>query len=121
MLDVLDALQGGAHRYARHACPAHASSPSHLLSHPPPTHTTGPPEKDADGRYPCDKCDSTFESFRALGIHSRTCDGGNWSCQWCETKDKAAGKENELNAKNAKLEGVIEERTAAIEALKEEK
>ena len=92
MLDVLDALQGGAHRYARHACPAHASSPSHLLSPPPPTHTTGPPEKDADGRYPCDKCDSTFESFRALGIHSRTCDGGNWSCQWCETKDKAAGK-----------------------------
>ena len=71
VLDVLDALQGGAHRYARHAC-LHTHHPLLTSSHPLHPQTSGPPEKDADGRYPCDKCDSTFESFRALGIHSRT-------------------------------------------------
>ena len=54
---------------------------------------TGPPDRDADGRYPCDKCDKTFESFRALGIHSRNCDGGAWRCAWCSCKaEETSGK-----------------------------
>ena len=45
---------------------------------------TGPPERNEDGRYPCDKCERTFETFAALGVHSRNCDGGNWRCNWCK-------------------------------------
>ena len=44
------------------------------------------PPTDANGRYPCERCERTFESFRALGIHSRDCDGGQWRCEWCECK-----------------------------------
>ena len=43
----------------------------------------GPPERDHEGRYPCDKCERTFETFRALGVHGRDCDGGAWRCAWC--------------------------------------
>ena len=57
---------------------------------------SGPPEKDAAGRYPCPRCERTFESYRALGIHSRDCDGGSWRCSWCscraeETQGKSPG------------------------------
>ena len=57
---------------------------------------TGPPERNEDGRYPCDKCERTFETFAALGVHSRNCDGGNWRCNWCkcsaqETSGKSPG------------------------------
>ena len=54
---------------------------------------TGPAEADADGKYACDRCDRTFDTFRALGIHSRGCDGGNWRCNWCACKaDECSGK-----------------------------
>ena len=56
----------------------------------------GPPERDHEGRYPCDKCERTFETFRALGVHGRDCDGGAWRCAWCackahETSGKSPG------------------------------
>ena len=51
------------------------------------------PPTDASGRYPCERCERTFESFRALGMHSRDCDGGQWRCEWCECKaDETSGK-----------------------------
>ena len=54
---------------------------------------TGPPEKNADGKYPCDKCEAVFDSFRALGIHGRNCDGGKWRCGWCQcTAQQTSGK-----------------------------
>ena len=54
---------------------------------------TGPPAKNAAGRYPCDRCERTFESFRALGVHGRDCDGGAWRCAWCACKaEETAGK-----------------------------
>ena len=53
----------------------------------------GPPPTDADGRYPCEMCQRTFESFRALGVHTRDCDGGKWQCNWCQCKaDETSGK-----------------------------
>jgi len=53
----------------------------------------GLPSTNADGRYPCERCERTFESFRALGMHSRDCDGGQWRCEWCECKaDETSGK-----------------------------
>ena len=27
-----------------------------------------------------------FETFSALGVHRRHCDGGSWRCGWCECK-----------------------------------
>ena len=54
---------------------------------------TGPPETDADGRYPCEKCERTFEEFRALSVHARNCDGGAWRCNWCACKaEETSGK-----------------------------
>ena len=55
-------------------------------------HTAAPPTN-ADGRYPCERCERTFETFRALGVHSRDCDGGAWRCSWCECKaEDTSGK-----------------------------
>ena len=52
-----------------------------------------PPQTDEHGRYPCDRCERTFESFRALGIHGRDCDGGSWRCSWCQCKaEDTSGK-----------------------------
>jgi hypothetical protein len=53
----------------------------------------GPPPTDANGRYPCENCERTFETFRALGVHGRDCDGGNWRCEWCDVKStECSGK-----------------------------
>lgn len=37
-----------------------------------------------DGKYQCDKCEQLFDSMLGLGSHRRTCDGGNWRCEWCD-------------------------------------
>ena len=47
---------------------------------------SGPPETDANGRYTCLRCERTFESYRALGVHGRDCDGGIWRCSWCDCR-----------------------------------
>ena len=60
---------------------------------------TGPPPTDTDGRYPCERCERTFETFRALGVHSRDCDGGAWRCNWCECQaHETSGKNPGVNA-----------------------
>ena len=43
-------------------------------------------EKNADGKYECDQCSKVFESVVAVGGHKRFCDGGTWSCNWCNAK-----------------------------------
>jgi hypothetical protein len=54
---------------------------------------TAPMQQDESGRYPCERCERTFESFRALGVHYRDCDGGSWRCSWCECKaSETSGK-----------------------------
>lgn len=52
---------------------------------------TGPPVQNEDGRYPCERCGRTFETFSALGVHGRNCDGGSWRCAWCSIKADASG------------------------------
>jgi len=37
----------------------------------------------------CERCERTFETFAARGIHMRRCDGGAWRCGWCESKYEA--------------------------------
>jgi hypothetical protein len=60
---------------------------------------TGPPPTDTDGRYPCERCERSFETFRALGVHSRDCDGGAWRCKWCECQaHETSGKNPGVNA-----------------------
>lgn len=54
---------------------------------------TGPPPKNAEGKYLCEKCDRAFDNISSLGGHSRFCDGGNWRCGWCKSKrDECSGK-----------------------------
>ena len=90
----------------RHACCNHVTGPGpdgaktlcavcsarHRSGH------SGPPPKTEDGRYPCELCSRTFETFSALGVHKRRCDGGVWRCGWCgcsieETSGKGPGPE----------------------------
>jgi len=57
---------------------------------------TGPPARDASGKFLCDICERAFETIAALGVHRRRCDGGVWRCGWCgckanETTQKGTG------------------------------
>jgi len=50
---------------------------------------SGPPAKTEAGLFVCERCERTFETFAARGIHMRRCDGGAWRCGWCESKYEA--------------------------------
>ena len=79
------ALQGPGPNGGKTLCATCSSRFRHGHSSLPPT--------DASGRYHCERCERTFESFRALGVHTRDCDGGSWRCSWCACKaDETNGK-----------------------------
>ncbi|KAH8098695.1 hypothetical protein JL720_1655 [Aureococcus anophagefferens] len=48
---------------------------------------TGPPKRDAEGKYLCDHCGRPHDSLGSLASHSRRCDGGSWRCDWCKSTD----------------------------------
>lgn len=35
------------------------------------------------GRFICDQCSRSYDTFTALAGHKRFCDGGLWRCEWC--------------------------------------
>jgi hypothetical protein len=45
-----------------------------------------------DGKYECNKCKKLFETMLGLGSHRRTCDGGQWHCDWCKATSKSHAK-----------------------------
>ena len=51
---------------------------------------TGPPVRNAEGKFLCEDCDRTFDTISGIGSHRNRCDGGNWRCAWCKCDFKQA-------------------------------
>ena len=60
---------------------------------------SGPPSKDDQGKFVCERCERAFENISGLGSHRSRCDGGVWRCEWCVARyEETSGKVRRLSA-----------------------